>query len=166
MPVKWVHYPYTKPRGLMESMDNSGSVEMETKRKFQSESVFVWGDSSGHSKNKNSFKSSTTAGSSGHRKKLCAASHSSWSSQSARTDQDYSSYICSSFVLPPPPPRKCVACASSSQWIECPVVGAKAKSAGKGVSASFTSIQSFEEAKAMQREVEMYSVNEHNFGSG
>ena len=69
-------------------------------------------------------------------------------------------------VLPPPPPQKRVPCASSPQWIDCPVEGAKAKSAGKGVPASLTSIQSFEEPKAMQREVEMYSVNEHNFGSG
>ena len=69
-------------------------------------------------------------------------------------------------VLPPPPPQKRVPCASSPQWIDCPVEGAKAKSAGKGVRASFTSIQSFEEPKSMQNEVEMSSVNEHNSGSG
>ena len=52
MPAKWVQRQYTKPRSVMEIVDNTGPVGMETKRKFQSEDMFVWGDSSGHSKNK------------------------------------------------------------------------------------------------------------------
>ena len=114
MPAKWVQRQYTKPRSVMEIVDNTGPVGMETKRKFQSEDMFVWGDSPGHSKNYDSFKSSTIVGSSAQRKKRSAAAHSSWSSKGERTDKDYFSYGCSSFALPPPPPRKCVACASSS----------------------------------------------------
>ena len=167
MPAKWVQRQYTKPRSVMEIVDNTGPVGIETKRKFKSEEMFVWADSSVHSHNYDSFRSSTIVGPSAPlRKKRSAAAHSSWTSKADRAEKGYFSYTCSSFVLPPPPPQKCVPCAPSPQWIHCPVAGAKAKSAGKGVPASVTSIQSVEESKSMQNEVEMSSVNEHNSVSG
>ena len=120
-----------------------------------------------HSHNYDSFKSSTIVGPSApQRKKRSAAAHSSWTSKADGAEKGYFSYTCSSFVLPPPPPQKRVPCASSPQWIDCPVEGAKAKSAGKSVPASCTSVQSFEEPKSMQNEFEMSFVNEDNSVSG
>ena len=80
MPAKWVHYQYTKPRSVMEIVDNTGPVGIETKRKLKSEEMFVWADSSVHSNNYDSFRSSTIVGPSSRlRKKRSAAAHSSWS---------------------------------------------------------------------------------------